>query len=185
MKKKQKKPELLRLDLACGDSKREGFRGVDRVKTKSTDIVHDLLKFPWPFADESTIECHISHFIEHIPMIEVNGVDLFFRFFDEIYRILVPKGRVSIVAPYYSSVRAWQDPTHRRTISERTFLYLNKQWREENKLAHYKVNCDFGFSYGYSIGNPRWQSASEEARPFAMNHYMNVIDDIQVTLTKP
>ena len=31
-----------------------------------------------------------------------------------------------IWAPYYTSMRCWQDPTHTRAISEATFLYANK-----------------------------------------------------------
>ena len=43
-----KKPTVkeVRLDLACGDNKREGYFGVDKYKTASTDKVVDLMKYP-------------------------------------------------------------------------------------------------------------------------------------------
>jgi hypothetical protein len=194
-KAKSSKPKVLKLSLACGDNKPEGFMGVDIAKTKSSDYVVDLLKFPWKqFKDNSVDEIECSHFVEHIP--HGNGYqDPFFQFFDEIHRILKPaefdpanpnipvKGFAAITCPYYSSMRSWQDPTHQRAISEASFLYLNKQWRKDNKLDHYPVTCDFDFTYGYALG-PEYQNRSEESRGFAIGHYINVVNDIQVVLTK-
>ncbi len=193
--KSPKTKKAVRLSLACGDNKPKGFMGVDIAKTKSADYVQDLLKFPWKqFKTSSVDEIECSHFVEHIP--HGNGYqDPFFQFFDEIYRILKPAtfdpnnpnvpltGFATITCPYYSSMRAWQDPTHQRAISEASFLYLNKQWRVDNRLDHYPVTCDFDFSYGYVV-NPEWQSRSEEARGFAVQHYINAVNDIQVILTK-
>ena len=195
MPKKMKKDEPLRLSLACGGNKPEGFKGVDIVKTDDADYVQDLLKFPWSqFADNSVDEIECSNFVEHIPHGDSRH-DLFFQFFDEIHRILKPatfspenpnipiSGFARIVCPYYSSLRAWQDPTHHRAISEASFLYLNKQWRIDNKLDHYPVSGDFDFSYGYVL-TPEWQTRSQEAQTFAIAHYINVVSDIQVQLIK-
>ena len=190
-----KTDEPLRLSLACGDNKPEGFKGVDIAKTKSADYVQDLLKFPWSqFADNSVDEIECSHFLEHIP--HGDGFnDPFLRFFDEIHRILKPaefdpanpniatKGFMRVVCPYYSSMRAWQDPTHNRAISEASFLYLNKQWRIDNRLDHYPISCDFDFSYGYTLSQ-EWQSRNQEAQMFAIRNYINAVSDIQVMLTK-
>lgn len=185
----------VKLSLACGDRKPEGFYGVDVAKTESADFVQDLLQFPWSqFPDNSVDEIECTCFVEHIPHGDsVN--DPFFQFFDEIYRILKPaefdpsnpnipvRGFANISCPYYSSSRAWWDPTHHRAISEQSFLYLNKQWRKDNLLDHYPVSCDFDFSYGYSF-DPEWQNRSQEAQAFAIKHYINVVSDIQVQLVK-
>lgn len=192
---KAKKDTPLKLSLACGGHKPEGFKGVDIIKTKSADYIQDLLKFPWSqFADNSVDEIECSNFVEHIPHGDSYN-DPFFQFFDEIYRILKPatydpenpniplSGFARIVCPYYSSMRAWQDPTHQRAISEASFLYLNKQWRIDNKLDHYPISCDFDFNYGYIL-SPEWQSRSQEAQTFAIQHYINVVTDIQVQITK-
>jgi hypothetical protein len=194
-KKPTKPSEPLKLSLACGDRKPEGFKGVDIAPTEAADYVQDLLQFPWSqFADNSVDEIECSHFVEHIP--HGDGYeDPFFKFFDEIYRILKPaefdpanpniakSGIVTITCPYYSSMRAWQDPTHQRAISEASFLYLNKQWRIDNKLDHYPISCDFDFSYGYIL-DPGWQNRSQESQAFAIKHYINVVTDIQVQLVK-
>ena len=66
------------------------------------------------------------------------------KFFNECYRILKPGGKMRHLHPYYKSVRAVQDPTHKwPPISENSYFYWDKEWREMNKLDHYPINCDF------------------------------------------
>lgn len=195
MTAKKKKESVLKLSLACGDNKPQGFKGVDIAKTESVDYVQDLLSFPWSqFADNSVDEIECTNFVEHIPHGDSRN-DPFFQFFDEIYRILKPaefdpnnpniplRGFAQITCPYYSSMRTWWDPTHHRAIAEGSFLHLNKQWRHDNKFDHYPVSCDFDFSYGYIL-TPEWQTRSQEAQMFAIAHYINVVSDIQVQLVK-
>jgi SAM-dependent methyltransferase len=171
--KKQNKP--IKLNLACGQQRQEGFIGIDKVKTEATDIVHDLDDIPWPLDDNSVDEILCSHYIEHTK-------DLI-KFVDEMHRIMKQGAKATIIAPYYASMRAFQDPTHVRGICESTFLYFNKGWRDANKLDHYQIVSDFDFTYGYQV-SPEWATRSEDARVFAMKHYINVINDIHVILTK-
>jgi predicted SAM-dependent methyltransferase len=171
--------DSLKLDLACGNRKTAGFVGVDCTKTQDADIVHDLNKYPYPFEDNSVDEINCQHFVEH--------VDDLVKFMDECWRILKPEAKMNIVAPYYANMRAWQDPTHKRAISESSFLYFNKQWRIDTKLnechPYNEIKSDFDFSYGYNIDNS-WANRSQEARDFAIKHYINVVNDVIVTLTK-
>ena len=172
-----KKFELLhpfRLDVACGSNKTPGFFGVD-IAGNDVDVIWDLEKFPWPFPDNSVDEIVCNHYIEHTK-------DLI-AFMNELYRIMVPGGTAIIRAPYYNSMRAWQDPTHVRAISEATFLYYNQDWLKANKLDHYPIKCNFDFSYGYDFA-PDWAMRSEESKAFAVRHYTNVVMDIQAVLIK-
>jgi predicted SAM-dependent methyltransferase len=114
------------------------------------------------------------------PFIPSDGL---FRFMDEVYRILIPGGKIKIIAPYYASARHMQDPTHVRSIGGETLLYFMKDWRKANGLDHYKVNCDFTFTYWFNIKS-EYSMKHEEQRNFAMSHYWNIIDDIDATLTK-
>lgn len=145
-------PITRRLDLAAGQSPREGFEGVD-IWPASQHVV-DLQRYPWPFADNSVLELNCSHYIEHIPMEMVPIVepvtgrlighkDALFAFFDECYRILVPDGWLHLQWPAHSSNRAFQDPTHRRFIPMETMMYLDANWRKANRLDHYNVECHF------------------------------------------
>lgn len=186
------------------------YFGIDIINTEAADAVMDLESFPWDIESESVEDIICSHYVEHTPMetigkrllrlvaecstydqlrdrvfeIDPNAPsDGLILFMDETYRILKPGAKMKIIAPYYSSVRAVQDPTHRRYISEATFFYFNKGWRELQRLDHYGIKCDFDFEYGYDIAQ-LWTTRAEDARNYAIIHYNNSINDIHVTLTK-
>lgn len=165
--------DKLQLDIACGKNKKHGFTGVD-IWT-GADIVCDLEKFPWPFEDGSVDEIFCSHYIEHTQDI--------ISFANELYRIMKTGAKAEIIAPYYSSIRAWQDPTHVRAISENTFLYFKKDWREINGLDHYPLDLDFDVNYRFVL-NSDWLGKNGDELKFAIRHYINVVDDIHVILTK-
>jgi SAM-dependent methyltransferase len=166
----------LKYDLGCGQRKQQGFIGVDRVRMDGVDIVFNLESYPWTFAEDNSVdEVYCSHFIEHVKEIQ--------KFIDEIYRILKVDGKATIVAPYYSSIRSMQDPFHVRPISEASFLYYNKGWRDLNKLDHYGIKADFDFEYAYTW-HPDFMNKAAEVMTFAAAHYVNAITDITVFLTK-
>jgi len=178
-----------KLDLACGQNKREGFEGVDLWK--GADLVVDLTKYPWPFEDNSVAEIHCSHYIEHIAAQTLRaeniqfdkdriytyvGKDALFAFFDECHRILVPDGWMTVITPCARSNRAFQDPTHRRFIVAETFLYLSADWRKINKLDHYNVSCDFGVNVDSTIPQEMTllHPAAQQRR---FNHEWNTVAD--------
>lgn len=143
-------PVTRKLDLACGQSTKEGFEGAD-IWPGAQHVVN-LQQYPWPFEDNSVLEIHCSHYIEHIPMQSVLQGDLseewslkdaLFAFFDECWRILVPDGWMTVQWPCHRSDRAFQDPTHRRFPTAQTMAYMNEEWRRANKLDHYNVECNF------------------------------------------
>jgi predicted SAM-dependent methyltransferase len=172
---------LVRLDLGAGQNCRTDEKGkwigVDIAPCEGIEVVHDLTSFPYPFDDNSVDEIFSAHFIEHL-----SGSEMI-KFMEEVYRILKPAACATFLAPYYNNMRAMQDPTHKQFISEATFLYYNKQWREANKLDHYGISCDFDYSYAYHM-EPYWAMREESARAFALKHFTNVVNDIQVTLVK-
>jgi predicted SAM-dependent methyltransferase len=165
----------MKLDLACGQIKEPGFKGVDIIPGPEVDIVWDLEKYPWePFADNSIEEIYCAHYLEHT-------TDLM-KFMDEVWRICEDGAKVVFLCPYYTSFRAWMDPTHKRVISESTFWYFNKDWREAAKISHYPIKCHFkNEKMSVSLISP-WDKKPEEARKFAQEHYWNVISDIVVEL---
>lgn len=165
----------MKLDIACGQRKRPGFQGVDIASGPEVDFVWDLEKFPWePFADNSVEEVYCSHYIEHTK-------DLI-SFMNEIWRICEHGAKVTFLAPYYSSIRAWQDPTHTRAISEATWMYYQADWRKANGLDHYPIHCNFEVTNLMLYFNDPWDKKSEEARRFAQQHYINAVSDIVTEL---
>ncbi|MCX7778668.1 MAG: class I SAM-dependent methyltransferase [Patescibacteria group bacterium] len=165
----------MKLDIACGQNKRPGFKGVDIVPGPGIDFVWNLEEYPWqPFEDDSVEEVYCSHYLEHVS-------DLM-QFMDEVWRICEDGAKVTFLCPYYTSIRAWQDPTHKRAISEATFLYFDRDWRKANKLDHYPIKSNFKIQQIMVFFNPPWDKKTEEARQFAAQHYWNVVSDILVEL---
>lgn len=200
----EKKP--LRLDLAGGENVAEGFECVDLYAPNAPHKV-DLLKFPWPWEDSSVEEIHCAHFIEHIPMAytkrdswsalkptdpstqftaysQIGGegwTDLWCAFFDECWRILKSGGRMTVITPHVQSVRAFQDPTHRRFHCEANFLYLSKEWRVANKLDHYLGKANFKVSVD-RLGPMEESIRHPEAQAARAAHYWNTVFDLKATL---
>lgn len=188
---KQKPKKLLKLDLGCGEvcyvgkdkkGKDEKFTGVDIVKLKGVDIVHDLTKFPYPFEDESVEEIFCSHFIGYLDGFERA------KFMEECYRILVKNGKMKLIFPYITSVGATQDFAYKYPpISLNSFLYFNKKWREENKFTHgpHALKADFNIINAYgAIQDQTFLNKSEDVRNFAQDKYWNVLAAMTVDLEK-
>jgi SAM-dependent methyltransferase len=70
-------------------------------------VVHDLLDFPYPFADGSAERVYLKHVLEHFPLPDGQ------RILREVYRLLEPGGVAHVRVPHVFSVAAWVDPTHR------------------------------------------------------------------------
>ena len=192
----------LKLDFGSGDNIKHGFEGVDLYSDQAR-WKQNLFEFPWPWGDEQVAEINCSHFIEHIPMLywdnaeekltpipSENTVDLFVKFFDECYRILQPNGKMTCTWPCNRSDRAFQDPTHRRFVPPAGMLYLNKKWREMNRLGHYLGISNFTDGKGNPplatpIGvNAEFELYSQEAVMRRMSESWNVIADWQCILIK-
>ena len=156
-------PALLRLDLACGQHKQPGFVGVDRVALEGVDQVVDLEAYPWPWPDASVEAVHCSHFIEHVTD--------FCAFMNELWRVMIPGGTALIIAPYYTSMRAWQDPTHKRAISEASFLYANKVVAHESGAGSLPDHVRLGFRVWI---RPRARIDDAEPRISGLCHQISV-----------
>jgi len=175
---RKNKQRLLKLDLGCGQNKRHGFIGIDISNIPGVDIRFDLSKAPWPLPSASVDEVFSSHFFEHL-----TGPERM-RFMDEMYRVMIPGGKALIIVPDYASERAVQDPTHAwPPVCKASFLYFNKNWRTQNRLDHYPIECDFDFSYGYILPQ-EWAKRSSKDQMFAITHYLNVVYDLQINLIR-
>lgn len=107
------------LDLGCGKSKRSGAIGVDYSDRHDADIVHDLNTFPYPFEANEIDEIFMDNVLEHLddPMAVMA----------EVHRILKPDGLVKVIVPYFRSVWAFIDPTHRHFFTVDSFAYYDPE----------------------------------------------------------
>jgi len=168
----------LRLDLGCGKRKKEGFTGVDVRAFDGVDVVCDLAKEKWPWADGSVDEANCEHVVEHLVPAER------IHFVNELYRVLKKGGRCLVVTPHWASNRAYGDLTHQwPPVSEMWFAYLSAAWRETNAPHNDGYSCDFEAVYGYGI-NPALTVRSQEFQQHALGWFKEAAMDLVATLTK-
>lgn len=104
------------LNLGCGDHRLEGAVGCDLdPHAAGVDVVCDLNRFPYPFADAKFSRILCRDVLEHLEDIP--------RVVAEIHRLLKPSGILEIRVPHYTSMDAYGDPTHRHFLSCRSFNF--------------------------------------------------------------
>jgi SAM-dependent methyltransferase len=166
----------LKLDIGCGRKTREGFVGMDVSPEVGAAFVHDWDVLPWPFDGSSIDEINASHVLEHTK-------DLI-AFMNECHRILKPGGTMHVECPHYTSIGAWQDPTHVRAITEMTFAYFCAVNRKAMDVMHYPITADFAFTYSCLV-DPEWAKGKpQEHLDMGVKHSFNVCHTIKATLTK-
>ena len=185
----------IRLDLGCGNNPREGFIGVDQYKMDKVTTVLNVVANDskgnfkkWPWADNSVDEIHSSHFVEHLDYDRHNPERV--HFFNEAWRVLKPGAKMTVITPHWCSNRAWGDPTHAsKPVSEMSFFYLKKDWREsqaphtDKKWNKDGFSCNFEAVYGYSF-SPELGMRNQEYVQFALANYKEAAQDLHATLTK-
>ncbi len=113
--------DTIRVDIGCGNAKREGFVGLDQFAGEQVDHILDLTRDPYPFPDDSVDEVFSAHFLEHID--EPNHV------FEEIGRICKDGAAIEFYTPY-----AWTNEAflygHLHGITEELWNHLGVSHRD-------------------------------------------------------
>ena len=173
----------LKLDLGCGPNGKPGFLHVDQTAFPGVDVVLDL-RGKWPWADNSVEEAHSSHFIEHLDSMER------VHFYNELYRVLKPGAKATIITPHWASCRAYGDPTHKwPPVSEFAWYYLKRDWRMAN-APHADItnlaggfSCNFEVTWGYGL-EPGVAARNQEYQQHAMTYFKEACQDMFATLVK-
>jgi len=129
------------LDIGCGLNpqnpyKRDQLFGLD-IRDDSQAVLAErgvtmkkgnLIFEPIPFEDNYFDSITAIDFLEHIPrQIGTGSGEVrypFIQLTNEIWRVLVPGGRLLAVTPAYPSPLAFADPTHVNFIAEGTHRYF-------------------------------------------------------------
>ena len=212
----------LRLDLGCGPRKKPGFCGVDQTAFPGVDVVLNLVArkriitemhpltdrpipgmvgdwVPWPWDDNTVEEAHASHVLEHFDAMERIHV------LNELYRVLKPGAKCTLIVPHWCSSRAYGDPTHKwPPIGGFSFFYWKRDWRMANapttdayplgpdphnnggKTCEFNLNgfnCNFDVTWGFTL-HPEVAQRNQEYQQYAMQFLIEATPDIIATLTK-
>lgn len=146
------------LDIACGANKQSGFIGIDIRGLPNVDIQWDLLRIPWPLPSESVNRAICSHFIEHIPPVQITDKGTrfpFVEFMGEVWRVMRVGGEFAISFPHGSSQGFLQDPTHINACNENTFYYFDPDPEKKNiGGALWRIYRPLPYQVKYLAWNP-------------------------------
>lgn len=133
----------MKINLGCGNKRKDGFIGIDCYPCEAVDILADLTK-PLPFTESSIDEIWLDNVIEHMPNIP--------QLMGEIHRICRDGARVTIITPHFASLASWRDPTHVHHLS-----YFSMEHFERRAVSHYTGGgfrvVNKHLSFGGLLGN--------------------------------
>jgi len=109
---------MKKLNLGCGQFRKEGYINLDISLLSKADVICDLEKFPYPFNDSTFDLIEADHLLEHLS----NP----FQVMSEINRILKPGGMIYIRVPHFS--RGFTHPEHKRGFDVTFPSYFNKDF---------------------------------------------------------
>lgn len=107
------------LDVGCGKNKAPGAIGIDRNPAAAADVICDLDRAPYPFADGAFDRIEAVHVIEHVADV--------IRTVEEFHRLARPGGRIHIATPHYTDFSSFCDPTHRWHLNSFSFRYFGER----------------------------------------------------------
>jgi len=120
------------LDLGCGKRKQRDAIGIDISKDTDADVIHDLDVFPYPFVDNEFDYVYADNVIEHLEDVV--------KVLEELHRITKDGATIKIIVPFFRSVYACIDPTHKHFFTVRSFDYFDPE-NNFNRLYKYSRCC--------------------------------------------
>ena len=124
----------VKLNIGCGNRKRNDEYGIDMVRTSKVNLVHNLDRFPWPIHSDSFEYVYACHTLEHLHDIP--------RVLKEIHRIGKNGATVRIIVPFYSNVSSFRDVTHKHFFS---YGSLDPWFKQADAL--YRTDLGYKFSF--------------------------------------
>lgn len=123
---------MLRLNIGCGNDKREGYINLDVSPDVNPDVVRDI-KRGLPFND-NTFERVLAHNV----LTQLLDSKDFLFVMNELWRVAIPCGIIQIRVPHASDICSHQDPMDCRLFTEESFTYMDgKHRRYEQYGKHY------------------------------------------------
>ena len=130
----------MKLNIGSGDTRFDGFVNCDYSDMFNPEYVFDLEKDNWPFKDDSVDEVIANHIFEHMG-------EGFFHCVMELYRVCKNDAIIRIQVPHYLNEHMHHDPTHRRSITPRTFILMDKEYNRRDAGAASKLGLQFNVDF--------------------------------------
>lgn len=122
------KPEHKKLNMGCGFKKINDHWNVDVESKCNPDEVLDFEKTPWPYEDNFFEKITADNILEHL------GQDpkVFTNIIKEMYRVSCDGAEWYINVPHHRCDLFWDDYTHVRPLSAKTFKMFDQKINYES-----------------------------------------------------
>lgn len=180
---------MVKVELGCGNTKREGYIGVDRFPLPDVDVVADL-NGALPFDSDSVDTVWACHSLEHLSNLS--------HTFAEIYRVTKHGSVIQVLAPYYFSTlnisnfyhqSAWTEDTPRLFDLYPTDMVNKKDYLMPHALTWGLAESDNSNpNYSFQIVKeeffyfPEYCHLSDEHKRQARRSMLNVCDQIFIVM---
>ena len=116
-------PEHTKLNMGCGFKKLNDHWNVDIEKRCNPDQVLDFEVTPWPYEDNFFDKINADNILEHL------GQDpkVFTNIIKEMYRVSKDQAEWFINVPHHRCDLYWDDYTHVRPLSAKTFRMFDQK----------------------------------------------------------
>ncbi len=147
---------LKKLNLGCGEAKKDGYVNIDWQPIVKPDILHNLNVFPYPFSDNDFDLIEAFHILEHL--------DKPFLVMKELHRILKPGGILIIKVPHFSRGFTHVEHTHGLDV---TFpLYFDKKYVQLGFSGY------FGVEFEHQETKMQWSAFLKVLLPLGYNKFV-------------
>jgi len=133
-----------KLNLGCGNHKLPGFINIDISPKCKPDVVQDLMSFPWAFEDNSVEHIVAKDVLEHVGSTPKDFIDVL----KEMYRVSKNGAVWEVQFPHHRCDIAYDDPTHVRILTQKTFKMFDRKNCEKNLESNFS---DSPLSLEYDI----------------------------------
>ena len=124
----------MKLNLGCGEDKKEGYINCDIRKEVKPDRIIDLIK-ELPFEESSINEIYMRHVLEHIP-----NYDFLMK---EMWRVCERNAKIIILVPFYSSYCMFSSPEHINFFTPETFNKYENLFNVKSRINFFRKGSKF------------------------------------------
>lgn len=158
-------PELTQLNMGCGYKKLSDHWNVDIEPRCNPDQVLDFENTPWPYQDNFFSKITADNILEHLgqqPKVFTNVIK-------EMYRVSQDKAEWFIRFPHHRCDLFWDDYTHVRPLSAKTFQMFDQKFNfssiqknlsESTFGIYHSVDLEI-YDVTYNLV-PYWKNQQEE-----------------------
>lgn len=123
---------VIRLDIGSGAASRPGWVSIDNRAHPAVSLPYDLERYPWPLDSDSVLQAFAGFVVARVNPARFG----FIAFMNEVHRLLVPDGELTIVTYYGTNARYQADPAACNPVTEATFYHFDPEHRSNLWLRY-------------------------------------------------